>query len=240
MATIDSNAIVLNSLKYGDTSLIVRLYVKECGLTSFMLRGVLKSTKGKIRKAYFQPLTQLRISFNLNQKKTLHSLREAQVVNSYTSIPFDVVKQSIVMFLSEMISNAIKEEESNSGLFSYLESAFIWLDTHDSISNFHLLFLLNLSKYLGFYPEIKGKEMMYFDLQDGEFCMRPQSNAFISGEKLASFKKLLGINFDAIETVSFSKRERQTILKILIDYYELHLDGFRKPKSLHVLETIFA
>lgn len=239
MAILDSKAIVISSLKYGDSSLIVRLYTEEAGLVSFMIRGVLKSKKGKIRTSYFQVLTQLKVSFNHNQKQTLHSLKEAQVIHPYENIPFNIVKQSIVLFLSEILSSSVQEEEVNKGLYTYLEYALIWLDTHESITNFHLLFILNLTKYLGFYPETKDNNLTYFDLREGNFTESSFHKECISGQKLAAFKKLLAINFDAIENVSFSKSERQMVLQVLMQYFELHLQGFRKPKSLSVLETIF-
>ena len=239
MSGFSSKAIVISSLKYGDTSLIVKLYTLEMGIKSFLVRGILKSKKGKLRPAYFQPLTQLLIEANYNPKKTLHSIKEVQVTNVYNSLAFDVAKQSIVIFLSEVLSYSIKEEEANEALYYYLENSFLWLDTHDSTTNFHLLFLLNLTKYLGFYPDLNEKDALSFDLIEGRFTVRAHHKENISGNELLSFKKLLGINFDEIESVSFNRKERQMILQIIIRYFELHLDGFRKPKSLEVLQDVF-
>jgi DNA repair protein RecO (recombination protein O) len=240
MAIINTSAIVLSSLKYGDTSLIVRCFTLDEGIKSYLIKGVLKAKKGKIKAAYFQPLTQLNIEASHNNKGNLNSLKEVHVINPYRSIYSNIFKQTIVLFLSEILSSSIQEEEENISLFSFIETSLIWLDTHDKISNFHLLFLLNLSKYLGFYPDLSGVENQYFNLVEGHFTSATLEKEVISGDKLFQFKKLLGTNFDTIETVKFSKRERQQVLSIIIRYFELHLDGFRNPKSLGVLETVFS
>ena len=240
MAIINTNAIVLSSLKYGDTSLIVRCFTFHEGIKSYLIRGVLKAKKGKIKAAYFQPLTQLNIEASHNNKGNLNSLKEVHVINPYKSIYSTIYKQTIVLFLSEILSNSIQEEEENVSLFSFIETSLIWLDTHDNISNFHLLFLLNLSKYLGFYPDLLGVEKPYFNLVEGRFTTAELEKEVISGDDLFQFKKLLGTNFDTVEIVKFSKRERQSVLRIIIRYFELHLDGFRNPKSLGVLETVFS
>ena len=240
MAIINTKAIVLSSLKYGDSSLIVRCFTQKEGIKTYLIRGVLKAKKGKIKAAYFQPLTQLNIEANHNNKGNLNSLKEVHVINPYKSIYSTIFKQTIVLFLSEILSSSIQEEEENTHLFSFIETSLIWLDTHDQISNFHLLFMLNLSKYLGFYPDVSDIENQYFNLVDGGFMESTLEKEVIYGGDLDQFKKLLGTNFDTVETVKFSKRERQQVLSIIIRYFELHLDGFRNPKSLGVLETVFS
>jgi DNA repair protein RecO (recombination protein O) len=150
----------------------------------------------------------------------------------------DLKKQSIALFLSEILYYAIQEEEQNEALFQYLETSFLWLDVHDKVSNFHLLFLLNLTKYLGFYPEQNHVELPYFDLVEGSFTSKKHVQV-VFGENLIQFKKLLGINFDALSKINFSSINRQSVLSMLIQYYELHLSGFRKPKSLSILKSVF-
>lgn len=234
-----TRAIVINSIKYGDTSLITTCYTKKSGLKTYLLKGVLKSKKGKIKSAYFQPLMQLNLIANHNNKGTLNSIREVEVFHVYHSVYTDIKKQSIALFLTEILYFAIREEEQNNALYQYLETAFLWLDTHDNISNFHLLFLLNLTKFLGFYPETKGTFTTYFDLIEGKFTDQNSFNS-VSGENLKQFKKLLGINFDVLHQVHFSAANRQVVLTILIQYFELHLSGFKKPKSLDVLKAVFS
>tara|TARA_R110001583_G_scaffold41776_2_gene132865 strand:- start:777 stop:1493 length:717 start_codon:yes stop_codon:yes gene_type:complete len=233
-----TKAIVINSIKYGDTSLIATCYTKSKGLKTYLLKGILNSKKAKIKTAYFQPLMQLNLTANHNNKGSLNSIREIEVLNFYHSIYSDIKKQSIALFLAEVLYYAIKEEEQNASLFKYLETSLMWLDTHDNIANFHLLFLLNLSKHLGFYPETINSELPYFDLLEGDFNNESKFNS-ISGVKLTQFKKLLGINFDVLHEVNFSGADRYIVLSILIQFFELHLSGFKKPRSLDVLKSIF-
>ena len=236
---VTTKAIILSSLKYGDTSLIVKAFTASDGVKSYLLKGVLTSKKGKLKTAYFQLLSQLEIVAYHKNKGTLETIREAKIHYHYQSLQTNIIKNSLTFFLAEMLSNSIHEEEINENLFDFLEASLQWLDTHDDISNFHIYFLLALTKYFGFYPDTSALNLPYFDLQEGAFENSPSLNPMIFGENLVYFKQFLGINFDAMHTVKMNKKHRQELLKLLILYYELHLHGFRKPKSLIVLNEIF-
>ncbi|MCF6168662.1 DNA repair protein RecO [Lutibacter sp.] len=234
-----TKAIVIKSIKYGDTSLIVTCYTKNCGIKTYLLKGILKSRKAKIKPAYFQPLMQLNLTVNHNNKGSLNSIRDIEILHFYNSIYTDIKKQTIALFLAEIVYYAIREEEQNNTLYKYLETSFLWLDTHSNISNFHLLFLLNLTKFLGFYPEMNISNKIYFDLLEGNFTNFNNVN-LVKGNNLIQFKKLLGINFEVLHTIDFSATNRQAVLSILIQYFELHLEGFKKPKSLAILKSVFS
>lgn len=234
-----TKAIVLNTLKYGDSSMIVKCFTENEGVKTYLLKGVLKPKKKGIKAAYFQHLTQLSLVANHNNKGALNTIKEVHVVNPYKTIYNSVIKQTIVLFLSEILAKTIQEEEKNNKLYNFIETAFTWLDIHDKIANFHILFLFNLTKFLGFYPDTTSVTKLGFHLQEGFFTDSIHEKNVISGNEIHQFKKCLGINFDELDTISFSKKERQLVLQILIRYFELHLDGFKKPKSLTVLETIF-
>ena len=137
-----TKAIVISTIKYGDASLIATCYTEDFGIKAYILRGILKAKKGKLKKAYFQPLMQLNLTVNHNNKGNLNTIREVEVLNFYTTIYIDIKKQTIALFLAEILYSSIKEEERNSSLYKYLETSFLWLDTHDNVANFHLLFLL--------------------------------------------------------------------------------------------------
>ena len=237
---ITTSAIVLSSLKYGDTSLIVKAFTATDGVKSYLLKGILTSKKGKLKTALFQPLMQLEIIANHRNKGSLESIREAKVSHHYQSLHTEIDKNALTMFLAEMLSNSIYEEEPNQNLFDFLEASLQWLDVHDKVSNFHIYFLLRLSKYLGFYPDMSQSTAACFDLVEGEFTNAPSLNPVLMGANLNHFKTFLGINFDAIDTIRMSKTERQDLLKSLVLYFELHLQGFRKPKSLAILNEVFS
>jgi DNA repair protein RecO (recombination protein O) len=237
---VTTKAIVLTSLKYGDTSLISKAFTASDGLKSYLLKGVLASKKGKLKTAYFQPLTQLEIVANHKNKGTLETIREAKVNYHYQTLHTNMAKSAMTQFLAETLSNSIHEEESNQSLFDFIEASLQWLDAHDEISNFHLLFLVNLTRYLGFYPDINAIDSACFDLQEGEFTNTPSLNPILTGENLNFFKTVLGTNFEEIHTVKMTKTNRQELLQSLVLYFELHLQGFRKPKSLAILNEVFS
>ncbi len=143
------------------------------------------------------------------------------------------------MFLSEILTNSIKEIEKNKKLFEYIELSLNWLDLNENVSNFHLFFLINLTRFLGFYPNISKLNNSEFYLFKGDSNYSDDEN-IVSKNNFYLFKNLLGINFDNIGKTSFDKKERQAFLNIILQYFELHLSGFKKPKSLKVLETVFS
>jgi len=234
---ITSKAIVLHAIKYGDNDLIVKCYTEQ-GLRSYLIKRIFKQSKGKFSIAYFQPLTQLEITANYKNNRSLHFINDVKIAKPYTTIPTNIVKQTMLVFLSEVLTNALREEEENVELFHYLETAFLWLDSQEETANFHLNFLMNLTKYLGFYPE-KDEQALYFDLLEGKFTSHITSKHYISGENLIYFKQLHGTNFEGLTKLKFNKKSRQSLLETLIQYFELHLPGFRKPKSLEVLKMVF-
>jgi len=138
---VTNKAIVLSSVKYADNDLIVKCYT-ELGIKSFLVKRIFSRKKGKLSPAFFMPLTQLEISANYHSNRTLHFIQDASISYAYSSISVNVVKQTIVIFLSEILCKSLHEEEVNKQLFQYLETSLIWLDTNDEVSNFHLLFLL--------------------------------------------------------------------------------------------------
>ena len=137
------------------------------------------------------------------------------------------------------MSNILNEEEGNTELFQFLETSFVWFDQSDTEASFHLMFLIELTKYLGFYPEKIHLEHDYFNLQDGKFETVQIGDYAVSGENLIILKQLLGIKFDALSTIKLNAKQRQSFINLMLLYYELHLGGFKKPKSLQILNQVF-
>ncbi len=236
---VKTNAIVLSKIKYRDNDLIVKCYTKNRGVVSYLLRGVLKSSKQSSKVAYYQLLSQLQIEENYKPKQTLQFISEVKLNVVYHSLHTNVLKSAITMFLSEVLSSVLKEEEPNEALYNFLETTLELLDNETEFSNFHLLFLLELTKHLGFYPDTAQINFPYFNLTSGEFELKPQQVYSISGENLVTLKTLLGIKFDALHTVKLNSNQRQSFLNMMLLYYELQLGDFRKPKSLQIFNQVF-
>lgn len=234
-----NNTIVLSKLKYRDHDLIVKCYTQQRGVVSYLLRGVLNSKRGSAKTVYFQVLSQLQIEEQYKPNQNLHSIKEVKLNYIYKSLHNNIYKSAIVLFLSEILSSVLKEEEKNEGLFHYIETALQYLDNEDHFSNFHLLFLLKLTRYLGFQPENLNDTYSYFNLESGIFETISRGSYSVSGENLVLLKRLLGTNFDALITVKINAKQRQAFLNMLLNYFELHLGSFKKPKSLQVLNEVF-
>ncbi|MGJ8665196.1 MAG: DNA repair protein RecO [Patiriisocius sp.] len=234
-----TKAIVFSSLKYAEADLIVTCFTQKSGLKTYLLRGVLNSKKGKLKASYFLPLTQLEIVANHKNKGTLESIREAKVYHTYQTLHTNVVKSSLALFLAEMLKNSIKEEETNIRLFEYIEASLQWLDHHDNIANFHIHFLLKLTEHLGCYPDTSEIELPYFNLAEGQFQNEDISIYSEMSERVDDFKMFFGINFDNSSALKLTKKARLDVLNLVLEYYQLHLHGYKKPKSLAVLNQLF-
>ena len=239
---VKTNAIVISTVKYGDSSLITRCYCKELGLKSFMLKGILTSKKGGLKKSLFQPLNLINISTQIknqsNQK--LNFIREGSLKVHFKEIPLKIKKNAIALFISEVISRVIYEEGNpNIALYSFLENSIMRLEKDEFSPVFHLKFLTLLSDQLGFYPNLMGQEKEFFDIESGCFCENSNSKYAVGGETVRVFKELLGINFDDIAQIKISNTLRIKVLDFLIDYFNIHLPRFGKIKSIAVLHEIF-
>jgi DNA repair protein RecO (recombination protein O) len=233
---IKTKAIVISSLKYQEKSLIVKCFTQSDGLKSYFVPNAFSAKKSNQKIAYFQPFSILEIEANHKNKGTLEHFKEIKLAYSYQTIATDVVKSSIILFLSEMLHHSIKEEEENENLFTFLETALLWLDNHEEITNFHLIFLLQMTKFFGFFPNKANGN--YFEMIDGVFS-EYQGTSCLNFQETVLLKKLLELKFDSSKKL-FLASERQQLLKFIIDYYSIHLDGFKKPKSLEVLKEVFA
>ncbi len=235
-----TKGIVFQSVKYSETSIIVKIFTESLGIQSYIIKGV-RSKKAKMKTALFQPLQLLEITANHRENKNLNFLKEARVAFAYQSIPFDMQKRAVLMFLTEVLVRSIKEESANQTLFDWLWQSLIWYDmAASSDPDFHLVFLMQLSKFLGFYPKNPERASGYFDLQEGVFVnSEPPHPNYISGVYTEKFHQLSLISFTDLSSLSFTANQRRKLLNILITYYQLHLSGFGKLKSLEVLQQLF-
>ena len=236
---VSTRALVFSAIKYAEADLIVSCFTEDFGLKSYLLRRVLTSKKGQLRVSLFQPLTLLQLEAFHKDKGTLEHIKEAKVLQPYQSLHTNVVKSSVVLFLAEILKNCIREEEANKTLFEYIRRALQWLDVNDVITNFHLLFLLKLTTYLGFHPDTSQSDLPYFNLMEGNFQKKSFGNYCEKSEAVETLKSFFGINFDALISKKTTKKQRFEVLDLLLLYYQLHLHGYKKPRSLLVLNQLF-
>ncbi len=233
-----TKAIVISSVRYQDKSLIVKCFTQTDGLKMFFVANAFSGRASGRKIAYFQPLSMLEIVASRQLKSRLETFREIRLAHAYQTATTDIVKSSLLLFLSEVLNAGIREEEKNEELYAFLETALLWLDHHESVSNFHLIALMEMTKFLGFYPAPPEHDRQVFDLAGGMFSDESATTS-LDVAQTELWKRLLGLRFES-ETLAFSARERQQLLHLLMEYYRLHLGNFRTPKSLEVLRELFS
>ncbi len=238
---VTTNGIVLSTVRYSDSSVIARIYTEQVGLQSCMVRtGKGKNALPKL--AMLQPLSLVELSFTNDERRSLRNLRSLERETALNGIPFDTVKTCVALFMAEVIGRAIAEEEGNPGMFSFLRNSILMLDqAQASVNNFHLKFLIEFSRYLGFYPHDRSLGQPYFDLMEGEFCSVEPLHPYVMRDALVDrFDELKKVEMPAHATVRMSTEVRRELLQKLIDYYRLHLQGIKEISAHKVLEEVLS
>ena len=236
-----TQAIVLHSLKYGETRLIVDMFTRSQGRQSFIV-SIPKSVKGKIKKQLFQPLTLLEIESDLRPKLQLQKLSDVRLASPFSSIPFDPNKLSISLFIAEFLYYALRSEQHNEPLFDYIVNSIQWLDAQtDRFANFHLVFLMRLSRFLGFYPNLDHYQTGdYFDLRESIFLSAPPVHRdFLHPQEAEKIQLMMRMDFPTMHLFRMSHQERNRLLEISLIYYRLHLPDFPELKSVSVLQELY-
>ena len=221
-----TKGIVLHTLKYNDTSIIVDMYTELSGRTSFLV-PVPRSRKAAVKSVLFQPLSFIEFEADFRPNATLYRVKEAKSFYPFTSIPYDPYKSSMALFLAEFLYRAIREEAENRPLFAYLQHSVIWLDEcREGFANFHL-------------EDYHTGD--YFDLLNACFTStRPQlHSSYINPEEAGRLRQLMRMNYETMHLFGMSRAERTRCLTIMNDYYRLHLPDFPALKSLDVLKELF-
>jgi len=237
-----TRGIVLQQIKYSDSQVIAQIYTEHFGRQSFIFRKT-KSKKSGISLNILQPLFLLDINARFKESRQIQRAKEINNNPHFKDIPFNVVKSSIAIFLSEVLSKVLIEEEANLPLFEFLHHSILLLDEiEDGLANFHILFLFELSKYLGFYPDMNSPtNEKYFNIAEGSYTAF--SNNFklvLNEEESKMFGMLSGKGFHQINEIKLNRNQRQRLLSILLDYYHYHLPEMGKLKSFEILKQIFA
>ena len=232
-----TEALILKTTKYGDTSVVVQAYTRLFGLVSFMARGVRK--KGaKIHIALLQPMNLTQIVYSPAKTGTLGYLSEITLTTIYQSIPFDVSKNAILMFINEIIYKSLKEEQPNKTLFDYIKNFFITLDEQKvHFSNNHLFFMAGLTQHFGIFPNFEKKG--WFDLREGvSVSPKPLHEYAITNEETVLFKMLFLTPDNEQNKIKINATERNMLLDMLLKYYALHIPGMETIRSRSILHQV--
>jgi len=237
---IKTNGIVLHSLKYNDNSTIVSIYTCQFGRISYIVHGVNKK-RAKFRASFLQPLSIVEIDVYHVPGKNLQSIKDIRSVYPFVGIPFHPIKNSLALFISEILFRALKQTDPDESLYHFLENSVQALDCcDDGLANFHLVFMIKLCRFLGFAPNSDGEEEKYFDLLNGVFTHeKPLHTHFIASELNSNFIKIMQSDYVDMSAVRISRDDRFKLLEALVEYYKLHVPDFYGLNSLPVLHSLF-
>lgn len=236
------HGVVLYVVKYSDKSNIVHVYTEQAGQMSFLIPAVRRSRKAAVNPVLFRPFSLLEFEADVRPRSALSPVREARLWHSSDSIPFHPYKMGISMFLSEFLYRVLQEEGENRPLFAYLVNSVRWLDAcGKDFSNFHLVFLIRLTRFLGFYPNIEHyTEGCCFDMLNACFVKdTPSHGLFLSPWESSRIISLMRMNYETMHLFAMSRTDRSRCLEVIIRYYRLHLPAFPELKSLDVLAELF-
>ena len=238
---VKTEALVLHSLKIADQRMIVDMFTREQGRLSFVVH-IPKTSRGRLKKQYFQPLTLLTVEADMRQQQPLQRMRDAMLLSPFTSLYTEPRKLSIALFVAEFLCHALRGEQQNVSLFDYLRSSVQWLEGSESrYANFHLVFLLRLSRFLGFYPNLDDYHRGdLFDLREGRFTSQlPPHRDFLDATEASHMQTVMRMDFATMHLFRLSQSDRRRLLTVLMNYYRLHLPAFPELHSLPVLYQLF-
>ena len=218
------------------------MFTREWGRVSFVV-NVPKTQKGRLKKQYFQPMTLLQIECDYRPRVQLQKLMDARLLAPYASIPFMPDKLAISLFIAEFLYHGLRLEQRNDLLFDYIDDSMLWLDAAETeYANFHLTFLMRLSRFLGFYPNLDDyTEGCVFDLRSSCFSMQvPTHRDFLSPADAQKIHLLMRMDYPTMHLFRLSHQERNRICAVLLHYYRLHIPKFPELKSLAVLQELFS
>jgi DNA repair protein RecO (recombination protein O) len=235
-----TTGIVLHSIKYSDSATIVTMYTRQFGRVAYMVYGVNKK-KSVCRSAHLQALSILELVVSHTPGKEIQRIKDIQIGYPFTCISMDPVKNAVVLFLSEILFRTLRQTEPDESLFLFLENSIQQLDCcEQGMANFHLVFLLKLTRYLGFEPNYDEEERIYFDMMNGVFTkIKPLHIHFLMPEDTVDFAALLHTDYSTMHSLGFTRVKRIKLLESMVDYYRLHVPDFHGLHSLEILKTLF-
>lgn len=208
-----TDAIVLHTLKYGDQKIIVDFYTEALGRVSSMIK-LSVTKKGKMRKQLFQPLTLLTITVDFRPRQQFQRLSDVQMLAPWQTLCYDPVKTSIGIFLAEVLYNVARQEQADDTLFRFVRTSMEWFDlTTSGVANFHIAFLIQLTRFLGW-------DIKYAD------------DAWKLGD-------ILQMTIDNAGSYELSRSQRQAYLHLILKHYENNVPSFPQLQSLAILQQIF-
>jgi DNA repair protein RecO (recombination protein O) len=235
---ISTRAIILQIIKYNDTDAIIKAYTEHTGYTGYYVKSYFSTKSRKYKKALLQPGALVEMIVTHKNKDTLEYIKEVNTLYHYKNLHTNFDKLNIATFIREILLESLKNEQGDKTLFQFIYNSFVTLDTSFKPANFHLYFLLKLTEYLGFFPDIKN-EGYYFDLLNGTSSESIPPHPFLDKKETIWFKQISGMIFAVKNDIKIQTNDKKKYIDIMLTYYQLHIAGFKTPKSVEILHKIY-
>jgi DNA repair protein RecO (recombination protein O) len=237
-----TRGIVFKATDYSESSVIAQIFTEKFGLQSYMINGV-KKRGAKIRKNMLQPLHLVDMIVYHKPAGNIQRISDLRQMPVFQSIPYDTIKSSLVLFLNEVLYKSIRQQSADEVLFDYIYHAIELLDrTSQNIANFHIYFLLKLTRFLGFYPDnTYAGSSEFFDLKSGSYANSGSGHPFILQKPYTGYwSAFLNNSFENFSGINISSGERKLLLEKVLDYYRLHIENFGEIRSHRILEEVLS
>lgn len=237
---LKTRGIVFKTIKYSETSIIADIYTEKKGLRKYIISGV-RTKKAKINASLFQLMTLTDMVVYERESNSLNRTKEVRAAYVYHSLPFEIKRSAIGLFMVEVARKTIIEAEENPSLFNFLFDTFVHLDqSPHNVANLHFIFLLQLSGFLGFEPVDKYSEHTpFFDLKEGIFTASPPVHPYYTDKGHSDlFSQLLQSDRDHCHLIKMTRAERKKLLQHLLDFFRLHIENFPTINAHTILEEV--
>ena len=238
---LKTKGLVLNAINYNDKYSLIPIFTESYGRVTYMVSKA-KSKNSKVPKSLFSPLALVDLEVMHQASRDIQRIQEARPLSYQYSIASRMDKTAMAFFVSEFLSRILKDTNDSKYLFSFLEQSMQILEATDrSIANFHLVFMLKLTHFMGFYPNLEDyNENDLFDMINGEYTGRqPLHNHYLNRIDSFALSRLARISFENMHHFVFSRQDRITIVNKMLEYYRIHSSDFPSLKSLDVLHELF-
>ena len=241
MKSYKARGIVLNTVKYGDSSMVAQLLTDVGGRRSYMVQGIRSSRGHGSKAALFQPMFAVEFEGLESSRMDMHRFKEVRSGIVLRNLPFDVRKSTVALFMAEVLYRLVRESEPNERLFEFVWGSVEALDLLDEgIANFHLWFLANLSRFLGFSPGNVYVRGALFDMHEGVFTtVPPLHSAVMDAANAEIFRDLLECDVRYLGEIGLNRNQRVEFLDAMLSYYGYHLDAIHSVRSIRILREVF-
>lgn len=241
MKSYKARGIVLHTVKYGESSMVVYMLTDTYGRQTYIVQGV-RSSKGKGNKAaMFQPMFAVDFVGLESPKMEMHRMKDVRNALVLTSIPFDVRKSTVSLFIAEVLYRVVREVEPNSPLFDFVLGSIEALDAlTNGTANFHLWFLVKLSFFMGFYPGNEYSEGAWFDIQEGLFTpVMPTHGMTMDRDSARLLHRFMEADMAELGNIKLAREQRSAFMTAVLNYFGYHLNSINNVRSIQILRDVF-